>query len=112
MQAKHKVSKLLHTTKSQYYTERIALQTSRKEQHQIGDTLTSRHPPKSLPTIYIITDLQRLIIKHLNNKINKFRANIALDSVTLSSTFDTGANTATLSIFEKSVIIRNQRKRY
>ena len=38
-QAKHKVSKLAHTAKCQFYTERIALASSIKELHQIVNTL-------------------------------------------------------------------------
>ena len=49
--AKHKVSKLVHTVKCKFYTERIALASSRKELHQIVNTLSNRHPPKTLPTI-------------------------------------------------------------
>ena len=51
-QAKHKVSKLVHTAKCKFYTERIALASSSKELHQIVNTLSNRHPPKILPTIY------------------------------------------------------------
>ena len=50
-QAKHKVSKLVHTAKCKFYTERIALASSSKELHQIVNTLSNRHPPKILPTI-------------------------------------------------------------
>ena len=38
-QAKHKVSKLVHTAKCKSYTERIALASSSKELHQIVNTL-------------------------------------------------------------------------
>ena len=44
-QARHKVSKLVHTAKCIYYTERIALASSSKELHQIVNTLSNRHPP-------------------------------------------------------------------
>ena len=44
-QAKHKVSKLVHTAKCKFYTERIALASSSKELHQIVNTLSNRHPP-------------------------------------------------------------------
>ena len=50
-QAKHKVSKLVHTAKCKFYTERITLASSSKELHQIVDTLSNRQPPKILPTI-------------------------------------------------------------
>ena len=45
-QAKHKVSKLVHTAKCKFYTERIALAFSSKELHQIVNTLSNRHPPR------------------------------------------------------------------
>ena len=45
-QAKHKVSKLVHTAKCKFYTERIALASSSNELHQIVNTLSNRHPPK------------------------------------------------------------------
>ena len=38
-QAKHKVSKLVHTAKCKFYTERIALASSSKELQQIVNTL-------------------------------------------------------------------------
>ena len=38
-QARHKVSKLVHTAKCNFYTERIALASSSKELHQIVNTL-------------------------------------------------------------------------
>ena len=50
-QAKHKVSKLVHTTKCKFYTERIAQASSSKELNQIVNTLSNRHPPQILPTI-------------------------------------------------------------
>ena len=40
--ARHKVSKLVHTAKCMFYTERIALASSRKEQHRIVNTLSNR----------------------------------------------------------------------
>ena len=50
-QAKHKVSKLVHTDGCKFYTERIALASSSNELHQIVNALPNRHPPKILPTI-------------------------------------------------------------
>ena len=50
-QAKHKASKLVHTAKCKFYTERIALAFFSKELHQIVSTLSNRHPPKIYPTI-------------------------------------------------------------
>ena len=67
-QAKHKVSKLVHTAKCKYYTERIALASSNKEQHQIVNTLSNRHPPNVLPTIYPSADLPSIFIKHFPTK--------------------------------------------
>ena len=87
-QAKHKVSKLVHTAKCKFYTERIALASSSKELHQIVNTLSNRHPPKILPTIYPSADLSSIFIKHFTNKVEKLRANIASEHVT--STLVTG----------------------
>ena len=81
-QAKHKVSKLVHTTKCQFCTERIALESSSKELQRILNTLSNRHPPKILPTIYSSTDLLSLFIRHLNNKVEQLRANIASEPFT------------------------------
>ena len=67
-QAKHKVSKLVHSAKCKFYTERIALASSSKELHQIVNILSNRHPPKILPTIYTSADLPSIFIKHFTNK--------------------------------------------
>ena len=98
-QAKHKVSILVHTAKCKFYTERIALASSSKELHQIVNTLSNRHPPKILPTIYPSADLPSIFIKHFTNKAEKLRANIASEHVT--STLVTGTTAATFSSFEK-----------
>ena len=102
-QAKHKVSKLVHTAKCKVYTERIAMASSSKELHQIVNTLSNRHPPKILPTIYPSADLPSIFVKHFTNKVAKLRANIASEHVT--STLVTGTTAATffsfLSSFEK-----------
>ena len=98
-QAKHKVSKLVHTAKCKLYTEGIALTSSSKELHQIVNTLSNRHPPKILPTIYTSADLPSIFIKHFTNKVEKLRANIASEHVT--STLVTGTTAATFSSFEK-----------
>ena len=45
-QAKVKVSELVDTVMYQYYTERINISPSSKEQRQILNTLPYRHPPK------------------------------------------------------------------
>ena len=97
-QAKHKVSILVHTAKCKFYTERIALASSSKELHQIVNTLSNRHPPKILPTIYPSADLPSIFIKHFTNKAEKLRANIASEHVT--STLVTGTTAATFSSFE------------
>ena len=98
-QAKHKVSNLVHTARCKYYTERIALASPSKELHQIVNTLSNRHPPKILPTIYPTADLPSIFIKHFTNKVEKIRANIASEYVT--STLVTGTTAATFSSFEK-----------
>ena len=98
-QAKHKVSRLVHTAKCKFYTERICLASSSKELHQIVNTLLNRHPPEILPTIYTSTDLPSTFIKHFTNKVEKLRANIASEHVT--SILDTGTTAATCSSFEK-----------
>ena len=72
-QAKHKVSKLVHSANCKFYTERIALASSSKELHQIVNILSNRHPPKILPTIYPRADLPSIFIKHLTNKVEKLR---------------------------------------
>ena len=98
-QAKHKVSKLVHSAKCKFYTERIALASSSKELHQIVNILSNRHPPKKLPTIYPSADLPSIFITHLTNKVEKHRANIASEHVT--STLVTGTTAETFSSFKK-----------
>ena len=98
-QTKHKVSKLVHTYKCKFYTERIAQASSSNELHKILNTLSNRHPPKILPTIYPSADLRSIFIKHFTNKAEKLRANIASEHV--CSTLVTGATAATFSSFEK-----------
>ena len=73
--------------------------TSSKELHQTVNTLSNRHPPKILPTIYPSADIPSLFIKHVTNKVEKLRANIASEYVT--STLVTGTTTGTFSSFEK-----------
>ena len=98
-QARHNVSKLVHSAKCKFYTERIALASSSKELHLIVKILSNRHPPKILPTIYPSADLPSIFIKHFTNKEEKLRANIASEHVT--STLVTGTTAATFSSFEK-----------
>ena len=97
-QAKHKVSKLVHTDRYKSYTEGIALASSSNELHQIVNTLSNRHPPDILPTIYPSADLPSIFIKHFTNKVEKLRANIASEHVT--SKLVTGTTAATFSSFE------------
>ena len=66
-QAKHKVSKLVHTAKCEFYTEGIALTSSSKELLQIVNTLSNRHP-KIMPTIYLSADIPSLFNKHFATK--------------------------------------------
>ena len=89
----------MHSAKCKFYTEKIALASSSKELHQIVNTLSNRHPPKILPTIYPSADLPSIFIKHFTNKVEKLRANIASEHV--ASTLVTGTTAATFSSFEK-----------
>ena len=98
-QAKHNVSKLVHTAKCMFYTEGIALASSSKELHQIVNTLSNRHHPKIMPTIYPSADLPSIFIKHFTNKVEKLGANIASEHVT--STLVTATTATTFSSFEK-----------
>ena len=98
-QVKHKVSILVHTAKCKFFTEGIALASSSKELHQIVNTLSNRHQPKILPTIYPSADLPSIFIKHYANKVEKLRANITAEQAT--STLVTWTTAATLSSFEK-----------
>ena len=98
-QARHKVSKLVHTARCIFCTEGIALASCSKKLHQIVYTLSNRHPPEILPTIYHSADLPSIFIKHITNKVQKLRANIVSEHVT--STLVTGTTAATFSSFEK-----------
>ena len=93
------VSKIVQTAKCKSYTERVALASSSKEQHQIVNTLTNRHPTKILPTIYPSADLPSIFIKHFANKVEKLRATIASEHVT--STLVTGTTAETFTSFEE-----------
>ena len=106
-QAKHKASKLAHTAKCKFNTERIALSSFSKELHQIVNELLNRHPPRILPTIYPSADLPSILIKHFTNKVEKLRSSIASEHVT--SILDTGTTAATFTSFEKSVTINCER---
>ena len=77
----------------------LALASSSKELYLIVNTHSIRHRPKILPTIYPSADLPSFVIKHLTNKVEKPRANIASEHVT--STLVTGTTAATFSSFEK-----------
>ena len=85
-QEKHKVSKLVHTARCKFYTERIALASSGEELHQIVYTLSNRHAPNILSTIYPSADLPSLFIKHLTSKVEILRANIASEHVNNNNT--------------------------
>ena len=98
-QAKHKISKLVHTAKCKFYNERIALASSSKELRQIVNTLSNRHPSKIFPTISPIADLPSIFIKHITNIVEKLRTMIAFEHIT--STLITGTTAATFSSFEK-----------
>ena len=98
-QAKHKVSKLVHTAKCKFNTDRIAQASSSKELHQIVNKLSNRHPPRILPTIYPSADLPSIFIKQSTNKVDKLRANIASEHV--ASILVNGTTAASLSSFEK-----------
>ena len=98
-QAKHKISKLEHSAKCKFYIKRIALAFTSKELHQTVNTLSNRHSPKILPTIYPSADLPSIFIKHFTNKVEKLRANIAYENAT--STLVTVTTAATYSSFEK-----------
>ena len=77
----------------------MALASSSKELHQIVSTLSNSYPPKILPTFYPSADLPNIFIKHITNKVEKPRANIASEHV--SSTLVTGTTAATFSSFDK-----------
>ena len=98
-QAMLKVCILVHTDRCKFYTERIALASSSKELHHVVNTLSNRHPQKILPTIYPSADLPSIFIRHFTNKVDKLRANIALEHVIFSLV--TGTTTATYYSFEK-----------
>ena len=89
----------MHTARCKFYTGRIDLASSSEELHQIVYTLSNRHAPNILPTIYPSADLPSLFIKHPTSKVEKLRASIASEHVT--SKHVTGATTATFSSFEK-----------
>ena len=92
-QARHKVSKLVHTPKCKFYTEGIALASFSKELHQVVNTHSNRHPPKILPTTYPSADLTSILTRHITNKVGKLGANIASEHVV--STLVTGTTAAT-----------------
>ena len=84
-QAKHKVSKLVHTAKCKFYTERIALASSSKEMHQIVNTFSHIQPTNILPNIYSDADLNSLFIRRFITKVEKFEDNIASQPVASKS---------------------------
>ena len=97
-QAKHKVSKLVHTAKCRFHTEEIAQAFLSKELRQIDNTLSNRHPHIILPTIYLSADLPSLFIRHFTNKVERLKTSFTSEHVT--STLVTWSTTATVSLFE------------
>ena len=89
----------MHTAKCKFYTEGIALASSSIELHQIINTLSNRHPPKTLPTNNPSADLPCIFIKHIANKVENLRANISSEHV--ASTLVTWTSATTYSSFEK-----------
>ena len=83
----------MHTANRQFYTEKVTLSNSTKELQQISDALSNIHPSNMLPIIY--HSLPSPSIRHINNKVEKLRANIALERVTSISTLVTGITAAT-----------------
>ena len=67
-QTKHKVSKHVHTDKCKFYSERIALASSGIKLPQIDHTLSNKHPPNILPTIYHSVDFPSLFFNTLPTK--------------------------------------------
>ena len=63
------ISKLVHTARCKFYTERIALALSSNELHQVVNTLSNRHTPKILSAIYPSADLPSLFINSLPTKL-------------------------------------------
>ena len=106
-QAKHKVSKLAHTAKCKFSTERKALASSSNELHLIVSTLSNRHPPKILPTIYPSAELPSIFIKEIAHTVEKVRANIASEHV--FSTLVPGTTAATFFLNLKCVTINSER---
>ena len=84
----------------------MALAYSSKELRQIVNTLSNRHLPKILHTIYPSVDLPSIFIRRFTNKVEKHRANIASEPV--ASTLVTGPTTSTFFSFE-NVKINSER---
>ena len=89
----------MHTAKCSFYTERIALASSCNELHQIVNTLSNRHPPITLPTIYASADHPSLFIKNFTNEVEILRAIIASEHT--ASTLVTVTTADTFFSFEK-----------
>ena len=89
----------MHTAKRKFYTEGIALASSSKELHQIVNTLSNRHPPRTLPTLCLSAYLTSIFIKHPTINVEKLRANISSEHV--ASTLVTGTTAATFSSSKK-----------
>ena len=67
-QAKHKVSILVHTAKCKFCTEGVTLAFSSNELHIIVNTLSNRHQPRILPTIYPSADNHCILSNTLPTK--------------------------------------------
>ena len=78
-QARHNVSKLVHTAKCKFYTEGIALASTSNELHQIVNALSTRHLSRILPTIYPSADLPSIFIKHFANKVRNLELTLLLN---------------------------------
>ena len=90
----------MQTAKCQFYTERIILAFSSKELHQVVNTLSNRHPPKILPTIYPSAVIPSLFTIHFTDNVEKHGANIASEPITSTSTLVTGTTTAAFYALE------------
>ena len=89
----------MHIAVCKCYNEGIALASSSNELNQIVFTLSNRHPPKTLPTIYPSADLLSIFIEHLTIKVEKLRASTASEHFT--SSFVIGTTTSALFSSDK-----------
>ena len=80
------------TANYQPYPQRITLSSSRDGQHIVVDNI-----PNILPTIYPSDDIPRPSALHIDHKIYKDRANVALEPVISKSTLVAKNNYTTFS---------------